>query len=126
MPRLASPYKQPTAMQIPNASSYFAQKLLIQEMRDSKERARHIVYIDDTIQIFGRSLVQLQDGWAKDVTSMLRPQAVASVMNSANVLFGEVTDTIRDASIEVGSTGRGLIAEELRVVCYTGLRQTFA
>ena len=56
---------------------------------------------------------------------MLGAKAAATVVNSADALFGEVTDTIRDASIEAGSTGRNLRPEELREVCQAGLMQIF-
>jgi len=117
--------KQPTRVQIPNGASYLAQKLLIHDKRDSKERAKHAVYIHDTIQTFGRSLAQLQGEWTENVKPMLPARAAAKVMNSADVLFGDVTDTVRDASIEAESTGRNLPPRELREVCYKGLRQIF-
>lgn len=117
--------KQPTRVQIPNGASYLAQKLLIHQKRDSTERAKHVMYIHDTIQTFGRSLAQLQGEWTENVKPMLPARATARVVNSADVLFREVTDTIRDASIEADSTGRNLPARELREVCYTGLRQIF-
>ena len=118
--------KQPTPVQIPNGASYLAQKLLIHDKRNSKERAKHAVYIHDTIQTFGRSLAQLQCEWTEHVKPMLPAKAAANVMNSAAALFGQVTDTIRDASIEAGSTGRNVPPEELREVCYAGLMQIFA
>jgi Nucleotidyltransferase len=119
------PVKKPTRVQVPNGASYLAQKLLIHDERDSKERAKHIVYIHDTIQTFGRSLAQLRGEWNENVRPMLPAKAIARVTNSSGVLFGEVTDTIRDASIEAGSTGRNLPAKELRDVCYAGLKQIF-
>jgi hypothetical protein len=57
---------------------------------------------------------------------MLPAKAAAKLINSADALFGEVTDTIRDASLEVGGTGRNVPPEELREVCYAGLTQIFA
>jgi hypothetical protein len=119
------PVKQPTRVQIPNGASYLAQKLLIHDKRDSKERAKHAVYIHDTIQTFGRSLARLQGEWIENVKPMLPARAAARVTNSADVFFGEVTDTIRDASIEAVSTGRILPPSELREVCFTGLKQIF-
>jgi hypothetical protein len=117
--------KKPMRVQIPNGASYLAQKLLIHEKRDSRERAKHAVYIHDTIQTFGRSLAQLQGEWTENVKPMLHARAAAKVTNSADVLFGEVTDMIRNASIEAGSTGRILAPRELREVCHTGLKQIF-
>jgi hypothetical protein len=99
---------------------------LIHDKRNSKERAKHAVYIHDTIQTFGRSLAQLQGEWTEHVKPMLPAKSAASVINSADASFGEVTDTIRDASIEAGSTGRNLPPEELREVCYAVLKQIFA
>jgi hypothetical protein len=119
------PVQQPTTVQIPNAASYLAQKILIHDKRDSNERAKDIVYIHDTIQTFGRSLAQLQGEWTENVKPMLPAKAAAKVMKGVDVLFGEVTDTIRDASIEASSTGRNLTPSDLREACYAGLKQIF-
>jgi len=120
------PVKQPVTVQIPSGASYLAQKLLIHDKRSSKERTKDAIYIHDTIQTFGRSLAQLQDEWTEHVKPILAAKAVTKVMNSAHGLFGEVTDTIRDASIEAGSTGRNVPPDELRSVCYTGLKEIFS
>ena len=119
------PVKQPVTVQIPNGASYLAQKLLIHDKRNSKERAKDAVYIHDTIQTLRRCLAQLQHEWTEHVKPMLAAKAVTKVMNSSDALFGEITDTIRDASIEAGSTGRNVPPEALRNVCYAGLQQIF-
>lgn len=119
------PVQEPTTLQIPNAASYLAQKLLIHEKRESKDRAKHVVYIHDTIQTFGRSFAQIQVEWIENVRPMLPAKAAAKVTNSADELFREVTDTVRNASIEVGATGRSISPDEIRAVCYAGLKQVF-
>ena len=119
------PVQQPTILQIPNAASYLAQKILIHDKRDSKEHAKHIVYTHDTIQTFGRSLAQLQKEWIENVKPKLPAKAASKVISGADIIFGEVTDTIRDASIEAGSTGRNLPPTDLREACYAGLKQIF-
>ncbi|SRR5579872_4917704 len=119
------PVQQPTVLQIPNAASYLAQKILIHDKRDSRERAKHIVYTHDTIQTFGRSLAQLQKEWIENVKPKLPAKAAGKVISGADIIFGEVTDIIRDASIEAGSTGRNLPPADLREACYAGLKQIF-
>lgn len=119
------PTQQLTTIQIPNAASYLAQKLLVHERRESKERAKHVIYIHDTIQTFGGSLLRLQHEWLENVKPMLPARAVIKVMHSADKLFGEVTDTIRNATIEAAATGRNVTAPEIRDVCHTGLKQIF-
>ncbi len=102
------PIKVPTTLQIPNAASYLAQKLLIQEKRESKDRAKDVVYVHDTIQTFGRSLARLQSEWIENVKPMLPAKVAAKITNSADKLFREITDTVRNASMEVGATGRSI------------------
>jgi hypothetical protein len=46
---------RPATVRIPNAASYLAQKLLVHGKRKSAERAKDVLYIHDTIELFGRS-----------------------------------------------------------------------
>ena len=119
------PVKRPTTVQVPNPASYLAQKLLIHDRLESKDRAKHVVYIHDTIQTFGRSLDRLQHEWTDNVKPMLPKKAAAKVANSGEVLFAAVTDTIRNASIVACATGRNVSPDELRAVCYVGLKRIF-
>ncbi len=119
------PVEEAIEIQVPNASSYLAQKLLIHEKRDLKERAKNVVYIHDTIQTFGQALPRLQDEWVRNVRPELHSRAATKVLRSVDLLFRELTDTVREASIEARSTGREIGPEELRSVCYAGLRQVF-
>jgi hypothetical protein len=120
------PLKGPTAVQIPNAASYLAQKLLIHNKREPQERAKDIVYIHDTIQTFGRSLPSLQQEWIDNVKRLLSAKAATKVSASAEELFGKITDSIRDAAIVASATGRSILPEEIRAACYSGLKQIFS
>jgi len=117
--------KRPTVVQIPNAAAYLAQKLLIHDRRKRKERAKDAMYIHDTIQTFGRSLPRLRHEWAENDRTILSGKEAARVTNSVGEVFGAVTDTIRNAAIEAAATGRSVIPEDLRAVCYLGLTQIF-
>jgi hypothetical protein len=120
------PVGEPIIVRVPNASSYLAQKLLVHQKREPRERAKHILYIHDTIQTFGRALPRLKQEWADSVRPLLLGKAAAKVVSSAEKLFADVTDPIRAASIEAAATGRSVDPEEIRAACQAGLRQVFA
>jgi len=119
------PLEQSLTIQIPSAASYLAQKILIHDKRAASERGKHIMYIHDTIQTFGGSLNRLHSEWAENVKPMLPKNAAARVINGAEAFFAEVTDAIRNASIEARATGRDLPPDQIRAVCMAGLKHIF-
>lgn len=119
------PVKESTIVRIPNAAAYLAQKLLIHDKREAKERAKDVMYIHDTIQTFGRSLPGLQHEWVENVRKVLSAKEAAKVANSAGEVFAAVTDTVRNAAIEAAATGRSVRPEDVLAVCHSGLKQIF-
>ncbi|HEV7238337.1 MAG TPA: GSU2403 family nucleotidyltransferase fold protein [Thermoanaerobaculia bacterium] len=112
-------------IRVPNAVCYIAQKLLIHKQRASKDRAKDVLYIHDTIELFGASLDGLQELWLKTIRPRLTDRIVADVERVASELCHEVTDAIRSAALEAVSTGRALNPEAIQVVCEEGLRRIF-
>lgn len=47
-------------MQIANPASFLAQKILIHEQRNYKDRAKDLLYMHDTIEAFSEALDELQ------------------------------------------------------------------
>jgi len=110
-------------VQIANPVSLVAQKILIHEQRDQKDKAKDLLYIHDTIEVFSESMDQLRHIFRNDIIPRLHPRRVAELEQAADKLFGKVDDTIREASLM--ATGRrlepGLLAETARA----GLTEIF-
>ena len=83
---------------VPNPTSFIVQKLLIHSDRPPVKKAQDVLYIHDTLELFGGSLVELRRLWVEEVRpSIAKPWAKKAEAN-ARELFAEVTDTIRDAA----------------------------
>ena len=48
------------AVQLANPASFLAQKILIHDQRDHKDRAKDLLYIHDTVEVFSESLDELR------------------------------------------------------------------
>jgi hypothetical protein len=48
-------------VRVANPVSFLSQKILIQDVRDRKDRAKDILYIHDTIEIFAGHLAELRE-----------------------------------------------------------------
>ncbi len=113
------PRAAPCSVLIANPVSYLAQKLLISAGRKPGERAKDILYIHDTLALFGRSLTELHDVWINDVTAVIGSRTAAQVRRHRDRLFTDVTDAIRHAVTM--APGRGLTPEGVLEVCREGL-----
>jgi hypothetical protein len=110
-------------IQIANPVSFVVQKVLIQKEREREKRAKDILYMHDTLEVFGGRLDELRELWQGSVSLELQPRQAKAVTKAANVLFGEVSDDIRRAA-EI-PVGRGLSAQALREACQYGFIQVF-
>jgi hypothetical protein len=114
----------PAEVAVANPVSFVAQKLLIHDSRAPGKRAQDILYLHDTVQLFGGSLAQLNVLWRTDVRPSLTRNQHMSVRELRQRLFSTVTDTIRDAArIPVD---RRLRPDEVRAVCAMGLATLLA
>jgi hypothetical protein len=110
-------------VQIANPASLLAQKILIHEQRDHKDKAKDLLYIHDTIEVFSESLAELRQIFCNDIAPRLHPRRVAELEQAADKLFGRVDDTIREASLMV--TGRKLDPGRLAETARAGLAEIF-
>lgn len=83
---------------VPNATSFIVQKLLIHPDRPPHKRAQDILYIHDTLELFGGSLGELRRLWLGEVRPRMAPKTTRKAETVARELFAEVTDTIREAA----------------------------
>lgn len=104
-------------VRVANPVSFLAQKLLIHRTRKREDRAKDILYMHDTLEVFGARLPQLRDLWRNTVALRLTPRSAKTVSNAWKTVFGEITDDIRRAA-DI-SAERALTADALRQVCVT-------
>ena len=74
------------------------QKLLIHSKRPANKKAQDILYIHDTLQLFGASLDTLKSVWPDEVRPKMPARTAKAAMTNAKELFEEVTDVTRDAA----------------------------
>jgi hypothetical protein len=117
------PLKPAKKIQIANPASFLAQKILIHRERDYKERAKDLLYMHDTIELFSEHLGELREIFAKDVLPTLHTRRIAELTGAADDLFGNVEDTIREAVLM--ATGRKLSPERLAETARAGLKEIF-
>jgi len=110
-------------VQIAHPVRFLAQKLLIYSKRSRSDRAKDILYIHDTLEVFGARLDELCAAWGTCVAPQLHQRHAAKLRKAPAVLFGDVSDEIRLAATM--ATGRILTPEALRETCQFGLQQVF-
>jgi hypothetical protein len=102
---------------------FLAQKLLILRGRSPDDRAKDILYIHDTLQVFGKRREELRAEWKESVAPSLLPAHRKKIQEAARRHFGALTDAIRQAARAAGR--KDLTAENLRAGCERGLRDLF-
>jgi hypothetical protein len=110
-------------VQIANPVSFLVQKVLIHGKRERDDRAKDILYIHDTLEVFGRRLPELQRLWRSIIVQELHPRGANLVLKAAEALFGDLRDDIRRAAAI--SAERGLSPEAIRETCRYGFVQVF-
>jgi hypothetical protein len=111
------------SVQIANPASFLAQKILIHERRDHKDRAKDLLYMHDTVELFSETLDELQKLFRGTVAPKLHQRRLAEIEGAAEKLFGKVDDTIREAALM--AAGRKLSPERLAETARAGLTEIF-
>ncbi len=118
------PFKPAKRIQVANPTSFLAQKILIHHERDYKDRAKDLLYMHDTIEVFSGHLGELYEIFTRDVAPRLHAHRRADLSKAADLLFGRVNDTIREAALM--AAGRTLSAERLAESARAGLKEIFS
>jgi hypothetical protein len=90
---------EPATIQIPNPASYLVQKLLIHDRRKAADKAKDVLYMHDTIELFAGSLGALHETWNASVAPTLGRAATNVARSQADALFSSVNDTVREAAL---------------------------
>ena len=106
-------------MRVPNPTSFIVQRLLIHTDRPGRKKAQDVLYIHDTLELFGASLAELQRLWVDEVRPAMPAKTARRVQTIARELFAEVTDTIREAARI--PQDRRLAPENVQRACEYGL-----
>ena len=70
-PERGVPVAADVDMLVPNPTSFIVQKLLIHSDRPGSKKAQDVLYIHDTLELFGASIDQLRDLWVDQVRSAM-------------------------------------------------------
>jgi hypothetical protein len=113
-PKKGVPLKTPMDIQVANPLAFMVQKFLIQEKRPRGKRAQDILYIYDTIGLFGNQLDVFRGSW-KEVVGPALHDSRDVVMKLSESTFSKVTDDIRRAALI--PQDRKLTPEEIQLTC---------
>jgi hypothetical protein len=123
VPEKGVPVEQPVDILVTNPVSFMVQKFLIHSRRDANKKAQDVLYIHDTLELFGGSLEQLRNVWEDEVQPNMPARTAKTAMTTATELFENVTDVIRDAARI--PQDRRLQPENIRAACEYGLEEVF-
>jgi hypothetical protein len=118
------PFEDPRDVRIANPASFLAHKVLIHNKRTRTKFAKDVLYIHDTLEIFGARLDDLKGKWRTELKPRIHHNAVRKIQRAAADLFGELNDAIRDAAQMTGA--RKLSAAAMRERCNFGLARVFS
>jgi len=117
-PTIGMPLVADLQVRVPNPTSFIVQRLLIHADRPGGKKAQDVLYIHDTLELFGASLAELQRLWVDEVRPAM-PATARRVHTIARDLFGAVTDAIREA-VRIPQDRR-LTPENVHRACEYGL-----
>lgn len=108
-------------VQVANPASFVVQKLLIHKQRRADDRARDILYIHDTLQLFGARLSELRDEWQGYLVPQIPDRTLRALAKGWRAMCVEVSDDIRRSALI--SPERSLSPDAIRKSCAYGLEQ---
>lgn len=104
---------------LPNPVSFIVQKLLIHDKRKSNKQAQDVLYIHDTLELFGGAIDELRRVWLEEIRREMPDKTARRAESLARGVFEQVTDTIREA-VRIPQD-RALSPEVVRAACEYGL-----
>ncbi len=123
-PETEVPITAAVGLFVPNPTTFIVQKLLIHSDRPPHKRAQDILYIHDSLELFGGSLGELRRLWVEDVRPSMAAKTARRAETLAQELFADVTDTIREAARI--PQDRQLAPENVQRACEYGLGEIVA
>ncbi|NID15460.1 GSU2403 family nucleotidyltransferase fold protein [Luteibacter yeojuensis] len=102
-------------LRIPNPVSFIVQKLLIHDDRHGSKKAQDLLYIHDTLELFGPELEHLTLLWRDEVRPSMHEKWVQRALQAKEEMFATMNDRIRDAAAI--PVDRDLAPERMRAMC---------
>jgi hypothetical protein len=115
--------QEPAEILLANPVTFIAQKLLIHSHRPPRKRAQDVLYIHDTLDLFGPRLEFLRELWIDQVQPELPERIARDVVLLLQQQFGTETEAVRGAARI--AQGRALSPERVREACAFGLVEVF-
>jgi hypothetical protein len=84
------PFEDPRDVRIANPASFLAHKVLIHNKRTRSKFAKDVLYIHDTLEIFGARLEDLNRAWRTEVKPQIHPNAVKKIQRAPADLLSEM------------------------------------
>jgi hypothetical protein len=113
-PEHGIPLPEPMDIQVAHPLCFMVQKFLIQKYRDPKKRSQDLLYVYDTIDLFGPLLSEFNNEWARVIKPALGKLS-DDVLQTCEETFSSVTDIIREAALI--PQDRRLQAEQMQQTC---------
>jgi hypothetical protein len=108
------PVSAPKDIQVTHPLCFMVQKFLIQDDRPFAKKAQDVLYIYDTIELFGALLGEFHEHWVRRVEPELG-NAAKIVRERAQRTFSQVNDVVR-AAAQIPAD-RSLSAQQIQATC---------
>lgn len=117
-----SPVKERLDVQVANPLAFMVQKFLIQDHRPPQKRAQDILYIFDTIGLFGAQLDTFATAWEGTIGPALG-KLRDKVLTRNEQTFSQVADDVRSAAVI--PQDRKISPEEIQATCQYAFERIF-
>jgi hypothetical protein len=107
--------EETTTLLIPNPVSFIVQKVLIRHDRRPNKRAQDVLYMHDTLELFGGQLAALAVLWKEKVADTLTDRQKRELTDGVKDMFSAVNDVLRDAALI--PQDRSLTPERMQALC---------
>jgi len=119
-PEVGVPLDKPVDLQVANPLCFMVQKFLILNDRAKKKRHQDLLYVHDTLMLFGHMLPHLKATWGSIVKPRLTAREVATVEREIQQAYFQVTADILAATAI--PQDRNLDPEESLATCKLSFR----
>ena len=122
-PRFGIPLPASMDVKVANPLCFMVQKFLIQEKRPKDKQAQDVLYIYDTIELFGALLEEFHETWKTRISPDLGEKLSSTVLTLSRSTFSNVSDIIRTAARI--PKNRTLSPEQIQQTCLLAFETIF-
>jgi hypothetical protein len=97
-PKSGIPLPSSMDVQVANPLCFIVQKFLIQKDRPAAKQAQDVLYIYDTIELFGALLDEFHETWKRSISPALGERLSNTVLTLSKNTFSNINDVIRAAA----------------------------